>query len=37
MEWYGLDSSGSGWVPVKASCEYGIESSGSMNCQDVLE
>jgi hypothetical protein len=32
MEWYGLDSYGSEYIPVEGSCEHGIKPSTSMKC-----
>jgi hypothetical protein len=37
MEWYILDSPGSGSGPVKGSCKDDNEPSGSMNFWEVLE
>jgi hypothetical protein len=37
MEWYGLDWSGSGKVPVEDPCEHENEPSGSIKCCEALE
>jgi hypothetical protein len=37
MGWYGLDSSGSGWVPVEGSCEHGNERSNLIKCRKIPE
>jgi hypothetical protein len=37
MGWYGYDRSGSGYEPVKGSCERGNEPSGSIKLWEVLE
>jgi hypothetical protein len=37
MGWYGLDRSGSGQGQVEGSCEHNDETSGSINCSEVLE
>jgi hypothetical protein len=34
---YGLDSSGSGEGHVAGPCEYGIEPSGSIKCEEFLD
>jgi hypothetical protein len=37
MGWYGLDSSGSGWIPVVGSCEHGNEPLGSVKYWEIIE
>jgi hypothetical protein len=37
MGWLGLDRSGSGKGPLEGSCEGGNETSGSINCWEILE
>ena len=32
--WQGLDRSGTGQEQVAGSCEYGIEFSGSIKCEE---
>jgi hypothetical protein len=37
VEFYGLDSAGSGQGPGAGFCEHGNEPSGFVECWDVLE
>jgi hypothetical protein len=37
LEWYGLDSSGSGYGPVAGFCERGNGLPGSVKCWKILE
>jgi hypothetical protein len=37
MEWYGMERSGSGYGPVKGSCEHGDEPLGYIKCWKILE
>jgi hypothetical protein len=37
MEWYGLNSSGSGYEPVEGSSEHGNENSASIKRWEILK
>jgi hypothetical protein len=37
MEYYWLESSGSGWALAEGSCELGKEYLGSINCCEIRE